>query len=249
MKLYWLEQNLNDLPRHNQWLSPNEVVHLNGLRFAKRCDDWRLGRWTVKQAVSISLHLPGDFSELSRIEVRPASSGAPEVFYRYQPVPVAVSLSHRSGMAACCVAWPGKDVGCDLEAVEPRSDGFLNDYFTEDEQGLVGAAPLAQRAGLVTLLWSAKESALKALRTGLRLDTRSVTVHVDFSSFLEAHWAPLEVCYGQQLLQGWWQGSNGFVRTVVGNPPLDPPTLLISAHVSGNSIAASGSTDVLQRTA
>jgi phosphopantetheinyl transferase len=74
----------------------------------------------------------------------------------------------------CAVAPPSAEVGCDLETVEPRSPAFLADYFTDAEPNLVARTPAAMRDRVLTLLWSAKESALKALGSGLRLDTRSV---------------------------------------------------------------------------
>ena len=70
----------------------------------------------------------------------------------------------------------GAELGCDLEIVEPRSDAFIADYFTAEEQALIERTSAADRSLLLALLWSAKESALKALRAGLRLDTRSVIV-------------------------------------------------------------------------
>ena len=113
---------------------------------------------------------------LREIEIRPASSGAPEVFIANEPAAVTVSISHRSGAAICAVAMTGVELGCDQEVIEARSEAFVADYFTESEQALVARVCEAERSRLVTLLWSAKESALKALREGLRLDTRSVTV-------------------------------------------------------------------------
>ena len=50
---------------------------------------------------------------------------------------VTISLSHRSGAAICAVAPAGVDLGCDLEVIEPRSEAFVADYFTVDEQALV----------------------------------------------------------------------------------------------------------------
>jgi hypothetical protein len=66
--------------------------------------------------------------------------------------------------------------------VEARSEGFIADYLSADEQALVARTSPAERSALVTLFWSAKESALKALRTGLRLDTRCVTVELHDSA-------------------------------------------------------------------
>jgi 4'-phosphopantetheinyl transferase len=176
MDVYWLEQTEADVPQRSDWLSASEAARLNDMRFAKRRADWRLGRWTAKRAVAVCLNVPAHPQGLAEMEIRPAPSGAPEVFFANKSAPVTISLSHRAGTAVCAVALSGAALGCDLELIEPRSDGFVADYFTTEEQALVARAFAADRPRLCALLWSGKESALKALRAGLRLDTRCVSV-------------------------------------------------------------------------
>ena len=142
----------------------------------KRRADWRLGRWTAKRALSVYLDVPAHPHVFRKMEIRAAPSGAPEAFFDSQPAAVTISLSHRAGIAVCAVAMSGVKMGCDLEIVEPRSDAFVADYFTLEEQALIAHASAADRHRLLALLWSGKESALKALHEGLRLDTRSVVV-------------------------------------------------------------------------
>jgi 4'-phosphopantetheinyl transferase len=117
----------------------------------------------------------------------------------------------------CVIAPAGVEVGCDLETVEPRIPAFLTDYFTDEERNLVSRTPAASRDRLVTLLWSAKESALKALRCGLRLDTRSVRAAP--SDVLEARddgWHPVSATHTSgRTFYGWWRDSGDLVRTVV----------------------------------
>ena len=226
-QVYWLEQTDADVPAENDWLEASESICLKGMRFAKRRADWRLGRWTAKCAVASFLNLPTDAQGLAQIEIRPASSGAPEVFIANEPAAVAISISHRSGTSVCAVAMPGVELGCDQEVIEARSEAFVADYFTESEQALVARVCAAERSRLVTLLWSAKESALKALREGLRLDTRSVTVSPINGAFNLNGWSPLQVrCADGRSFHGWWQQGNGIVRTLVANPPPDSPILL-----------------------
>ena len=242
MNVYWLEQSEADVPAENDWLSANEAVCLNSMRFAKRRNDWRLGRWTAKCALSLTLDVPAHLQALKKIEIRPAPSGAPEVFFDNQPAAVTISLSHRSGIAACAVAISGVEIGCDLEIVEPHSDAFVADYFTIEEQALVARASAADRDWILALLWSGKESALKALREGLRLDTRSVIVIPCATSFDLNGWSQLRVRYtggryaggrytgdhypGDQIFHGWWQRADGIVRTLVAAPPPHPPIRL-----------------------
>jgi 4'-phosphopantetheinyl transferase len=250
MDVFWLEQSEADLPAENDWLSASERLRLDGMRFAKRHADWRLGRWTAKHALAAYLHLPSHPQDLAGIEIRSAPSGAPEVFIANQPAGVAISLSHRGGVAACAVTLSGAQVGCDLEIVEPRCDAFIADYFATEEQELIERTSAADRSLLLALLWSGKESALKVLRAGLTLDTRSVTVrpvapalHGDGraqapalaapGSYAPKAWQPLQVVYeGEQVFHGWWQNTGDLLRTMVASPRPAAPISLEAAALS-----------------
>lgn len=233
MNVYWLEQIETDVPLDDDWLSESEAVRLSALRFPKRRADWRLGRWTAKRAVSTYMGAQGRTLAVSDVELRSAQSGAAEAFISEQRAPCSISLSHRNGRALCVVGLPEGTLGCDLEAIEPRSNIFVGDYFTIAEQNLIACASEEERAGLVNLLWSAKESALKALKQGLRLDTRSVIVELDGAP-LSAHlmrsqtsWNSLKVsCPGGLVLDGWWRRADDLVRTVVAAPSPSTPTRL-----------------------
>ena len=230
MEVYWLEQTEAHLPTVDDWLSPNEQALLNAMRFAKRRSDWRLGRWTAKNAVALYLlylKLPADPQVLAGIEIRSASTGAPEAYFGNQPAAATISLSHRAGIAACAVAMPGVELGCDLELVEPRSDAFVADYFTTAEQSFIAQACVEDRPRLLTMLWSAKESTLKALHEGLRLDTRSVIVSPGCARFDLYGWSAIEVHHADhRTFCGWWQHADSIVRTVVAAPPPKPPVRL-----------------------
>jgi 4'-phosphopantetheinyl transferase len=227
MDAYWLEQAEADVPAGDQWLNAREKSRLSGLRFDKRRADWRLGRWTAKCAVASCLNLPADFHSLVDIEIRAAPSGVPEVFLFNQRATISLSLSHRAGQALCAVGLSGASLGCDLELVESRDHSFVTDFFTSNEQKLVEQAPTSERPLLVTLLWSAKESALKALHLGLRLDTTSVEAkptHAAPHREKGSHqggcidWSRLFVrCIGDQILYGWWRNAHDMVRTVVSD--------------------------------
>ncbi len=111
--------------------------------------------------------------------------------------------------------------------IEPRSDAFVSDYFTDKEQELVARSAQDERFLMIAALWSAKESTLKALREGLRIDPRQVAVELqanpgDGSS--AGGWRPLLTSYQQQTFHGWWRRDNNFVLTLVSEPECDPPT-------------------------
>lgn len=245
MNVYWLEQAASDVPADLSWLSSMELSHLRTIRFAKRRADWLLGRWTAKHAVAAYLGFSSEPIALAQIEVQRQDSGAPQVFFQDEPAPVSISLSHRAGLGACSVAPPFAHIGCDLEIVEPHSDGFLTDYFTAVEQTMVVKANPVDRAWLLSLLWSVKESALKVLGAGLRLDTRDLTVgfpetaqsnkdgHLQNACSIPADssrgnfWNPIQVHKNDaQIFDGWWNRAGAHLRTTLAVPAPAPPTFL-----------------------
>jgi len=248
MDVYWFEQTQATVPSDDHWLSANEARFLRGMRFPRRRADWMLGRWTAKNALAICLGLSVEPSALREIEIRAAASGAPEAFLGNRPAAVTLSLSHRDGFAACALAPSRVALGCDLETVEPRSEAFAGDYFATEEQSLVANASAANRDGLLALLWSSKESALKALRVGLRRDTRTVIVsfsctpmiQIPLEEFSERQpfpadrfsseartWSQLQVhTTDGQSFSGWWMESGGLLRTLVTVVALNPPVLV-----------------------
>lgn len=218
MDVFWLERSGADVPAEDDWLSAPEIARLHGMRFAKRRGDWRLGRWTAKRAVSLYLNLPADPISLAGIRITAAPGGAPEVFLWNEAAPVSISISHREGQAVCAVAGPELKLGCDLEIIEPRCAAFAVDYFTAAEQQLLAKASPADRLRLLALLWSAKESVLKALRVGLRLDTRCVAVEPFLELDSGGDWRPLRTNHDGLIFHGWWRQTGNLVRTMVAAP-------------------------------
>ena len=210
---YWLEQTQRDVPSGDEWLSAAERSVVAKIRVPKRRADWLLGRWTTKRASASQLCRTPDLETLARFEVRPASSGAPQLFVDGARSPLEISISHSDGVSLCVLATV--EIGCDIETVEPRSAAFVSDYFTASEQERIAIVPGEQRDLIVNLIWSAKESAMKALHEGLRLDTRSFNVTVT-NLVPQASWSPIQVshCSGQPMV-GWWRFQERMVRTIV----------------------------------
>ena len=231
MDIFWLTQNEKDVPAANDWLSRSEQIHLKVLHLPKRQIDWRLGRWTAKRALASCMQVPAEPGDLRRLEIISAPSGAPEAFVSNSQLPIAISISHRGGIGMCALTAEGKQLGCDLELIEPRSIGFVEDYFTIREQALVARSPVQDFPLIVTLIWSAKESALKALHAGLRLDTRSVEVEM-IAGEPRRGWMPLSVrCQDEARFPGWWRSQGEFVQTIVGHPASSAPFSLAVGKV------------------
>lgn len=210
-----------EVPADDAWLSARERAVLGGLRVPGRRRDWRLGRWAAKRAVAAALGP-------SEVEVRAAEDGAPEALVAGRAAPVTISISHRAGLGAC-LAVPGRlAAGCDLELVEPHLPALAGDYFTPAELALVERFGPDGRDLAVALVWSGKESALKALRQGLRLDTRDV--EVELSPGAGAGWRRLRVRYARRSLSGWWRRLEGDrLLTLVAEPASIPPRVIAPA--------------------
>ena len=197
------------------------------MRFPKRRADWRLGRWTAKCALSTYLDVPAVlmfFRKWNKCSVRLA-----------RPKPFSAAdlrrLRFHSVIAAggaCTVEAPGVELGCDLEFVEPRSDNFVADYFTIEEQALVAHALAADRLTLSVALERERE---RTESTEGRPSTRHALVIVDpLRHVIRPTWLePTPVRHiadhsaGVRVFHGWWQSADQMVRTVVSAPPPDAP--------------------------
>jgi 4'-phosphopantetheinyl transferase len=210
-----------EVPQDEGWLGPDEQRVASALRAPKRRSEWLLGRWTGKHAVAAFLG-----EKPSAVTIAASPDGAPEAYVDSSRAPCAMSIAHRGGLAACAVAAPETALGCDLEVVEPRSDGFIADFLTTEEGRAVRAAADADERDLMAnLAWSGKEAVLKAKRTGLRADTRSV--EVDLTSpdgSAELGWTPLRTreLPGPEW-HGWWSRHERFLLVVVARPDPAPP--------------------------
>ncbi|MCG6957562.1 MAG: 4'-phosphopantetheinyl transferase superfamily protein [Gemmatimonadetes bacterium] len=211
---------VGEVPAVEGWLTDREAEVYRGLSFSRRAADWRLGRWVAKGAVAAALDR--DAAERRGIEVLASPGGAPvaRVVEPGSEVHVAVSLSHCGGLGFAAATHGRLRLGCDVEAIEPRSEEFVRDYFTADEQRWILAAG-ADASFRANLLWSAKESALKALGEGLRMDTRSVEVEaVAPPGDSPDAWRPLAVeAPGGTSFPGLWRTEEGRVWTVVAERP------------------------------
>ncbi len=220
----WLARGEDHLPADDCWLSAGERARAADLRFTKRRTEYLVARWTVKQAVARVLGVSTDPPELARVEVRNATTGAPVAYWDGTPADLGISLTDRAGWAVCLVGPPSGAVGCDLELVEPRSPAFVQDYLTPAEQRAVLDAGSGEvRPEAANLIWSAKESALKVLQTGLRRDTRSVEVNIDPGPARDG-WSALTIrSVDGAEFPGWWRRHGAFLLTVAFDSPCRPP--------------------------
>lgn len=235
----WMARGEHEIPSTGDWLTGREATFASGLRYTKRRTEYLLRRWVCKQAVAAAVGLPADLPSLARVEVGNRPGGAPYVYVDGAPPGLDVSITDRAGWAVCVVGGDLSRVGCDLEIVEPRSQGFVSDFLTAAEQAYVSSLAAHDRDAAANLIWSAKESALKVLHTGLRRDTRTVEVvvaHPGSGDSDPTGWARLEVRTSEgPVFPGWWRRDGVFLVTVASREPLEPPTALAGSVNLGSA--------------
>ena len=199
--IHWLIQSLDDCPlilgsATPEWLSEEEQQRT--FKTEKRRRDWLLGRWTAKNLVQRHLaETTGETVPLAALTIGNDEDGAPYVARgegrgasREGRLPVSLAISHSYGHAFCALIVfaaansplaPRPSLGCDIERIEPREPNFVSSFFAAEEMALVGAAAAGAEDVLTTAIWSAKESVLKAIRTGLRTDTRRINCKVEWT--------------------------------------------------------------------
>jgi len=181
-------------------LSATEQTVFERFRFARRRRKWLLGRCAAKSLLQdLEMDRTGRRPEASSLVILNDPSGLP--YAAIEPdgrLPLSLSISHRTDWGVAGVALDaGASLGIDLETIEPRGADWCADYFVAHEMDAVRAAD-NDRDRVVATIWSAKESAIKALGLGLRLDLRRIEVKLPFAhcacsaGTLEG-WAPLEV--------------------------------------------------------
>ena len=117
----------------------------------------------------------------------------------------------------CVVGPPDFLIGCDLERIEARENQFFEDYFTSEEMAFCRDAPM-EKALAAYLIWSAKESILKALREGMRRDTRSVLVLPDSLRTGDAWNTWSGRCLeSSRKFYGWWRAHNPYIYTLASD--------------------------------
>lgn len=223
----WTLIHVDDVPEGSQWLGPLERETEVGLHRKHRRQSWRAGRFAAKRLLA-------ERGDSEHWQVLAASDGCPEAFRPGSSTPLHLGITHRGPWAAAAISVDGGEIGVDLEAIEPRSELFVKDFFTSTEAALDRAARAAGMGELCdALIWSAKESALKCARTGLRRDTRTVEITVErmLTPPQPGRWAELRVHDRERSLEleGWWQHQHGYVLTMVAPAPhpveAEPPVV------------------------
>ena len=218
-------------------LSPAEQAALAAMRFPARRRKWLLGRWAAKRVLGAALRERGIDVPADRITVANDPSGAPYAELDGDRLPWTLSLSRRAEQAFAALSpADAPPIGVDLELVVPRDRALVRGFFTAAE-----ADEVARRAGrdehlAVARIWSAKESVLKAMKLGLRLDTRRVSVR-QLDAATVGGWRALDIAVrpeagGVLAFDGAWRDEGRYVLTVAApRGPVAPAALPVTYGV------------------
>ncbi len=142
-------------------LHPRERAYYDTLNFEKRKKTFLLGRYSVKQAVGA---LVGE-GNLQMILVRQGVFNQP-VTLNVRDQLVNVSITHCDDIGAA-VAFPeAHPMGIDVEKVDAKKNDVFETQITNREKELIRTIQHSYDS-MLTLLWTAKESLSKVLKTGM----------------------------------------------------------------------------------
>jgi phosphopantetheine--protein transferase-like protein len=153
-------------------LTPSEIAILDRKNIAKK-NQWVAGRLASKQALNDYLvaqgHNPIPPQEIS---VLYNPNGSPILCdLKGKKLDFLISISHSNEYAVASIA-EAKDLsglGIDIEKIRSFRTETTTAFMTERELEIYERAPADQKNYFATLIWTGKESVLKALGTGLKI--------------------------------------------------------------------------------
>jgi phosphopantetheinyl transferase len=129
----------------------------------KKKDDFLLGRYSAKKALSQICEV----SQLSDIDISNGVFGQPIVHYK-DLYNVQISVAHGDNISASIVFEESHPTAIDIELIDKSKIADIKPQFTKTELALFPDLNISEEL-FVFILWTAKESLSKILRTGLTI--------------------------------------------------------------------------------
>jgi 4'-phosphopantetheinyl transferase len=154
-----------DMDEIHPLLTPGEKVQFHSFKIEKRRWEWLAGRLGIKLLVCDVYN-----SEPNDVDVEPNWTRKPFARINELQIDACISITHSNDLAVCGLVKEAK-MGLDLEHVEERSMGMLEEAFSEEEREML-SEPIDWEE--VTLHWTRKEAVAKALGIGLGLSLHDI---------------------------------------------------------------------------
>lgn len=122
---------------------------------------WLAARWALREVLGRYLD-----EDPAAVELRVGEHGKPALAAPRSAL--RFNLSHSADRALVAVAW-GREVGVDVERIEPRGDllALARRAFEPAEAGAIAELPAADRPAAFHAAWTRREAVAKCLGTGL----------------------------------------------------------------------------------
>lgn len=152
-------------------LSPKERLHYENYKFPMRQQQYLMGRYCAKLAISKQLTIPS----LSSFSIDSGVFRQP-IIRDIHCNGVIVSISHSEHSAIALAFYDRYACGVDIEMMSSQKAELIRPLLKPQEKGLLAHLNLSEEQSML-LAWSAKESLSKALRTGLSLPFELLEIH------------------------------------------------------------------------
>ena len=226
--IFWLSVLSAQVPSDDRWLSDWERQRLDGFGSLQRQRDFRLGRWTAKQALKYWRTASPETVPWGTFEMHNDDHGRPIAIADGTVLDLPISISHRQGRALCVLAPRVGLVGCDIETVEVHSASFVHDHLTALEKETVDRSSLAPNQA-ITVLWSAKEAVYKAQDQVVPIVASDIDIGFGPEDPVDG-WRTFRAQIGRlggRQHQGWWRLIGSWVLTVITDLPTVAPVDLV----------------------
>ena len=163
MNYRYLIIKTKDVPKAEEFTTALELKQYNHFAIAKRASEWLAGRYAAKTLATDFFNLP-----LKKIQIKNDKSGAP-ILQALGGNHLTISITHSGDYAAAAISMTGDLIGVDIEKIESRPQGWVEQYFVKEEL-------IAHDDAYLTELWAKKEAVLKLLGLGLTIPTTQIKI-------------------------------------------------------------------------
>ena len=167
-----LELDSQEFDRLRVTLSPDELDRAARFHFLRDRQHFIAARGILRDI--LSRYLKRSPAELA---FSYSSFGKPKLAIECSAGDLQFNLSHSGGIALYAVAR-GREVGIDLERIEPKfaDDGIAEKFFSRNEVAVLRSLPASARLHAFFNCWTRKEAYVKARGAGLYIPLDSFEV-------------------------------------------------------------------------
>jgi 4'-phosphopantetheinyl transferase len=221
--IYWMVDEQNKLAGESPptFLHTNETCEFLEIKNLKRRSQWLHGRWTAKNLLQ-KYHPDCSSSPLSEILIKKSETGAPFAAHPIgRELSGSLSISHKDALAASALVLESQArIGIDLERIESRMVEYFEAYLTSQELDTLETCRIGDQPLFLTLIWSAKESVLKAIGSRFQ-EPKDIEINVLLEE-AKTDWAHYEILVSldkkNPLIefnwQGWWKVYKKYILTI-----------------------------------